>query len=222
MQPSDGMVLVIGPRLAGHSVIFLAIQTHPSCRFLLAVNSLGLRRSGSWSQCIDPPQDFPKQVPGHGDFGQLERDVAAMAHDFGTDLDQHLWQRGQRSVFHFFRQRQSPLVAMNGSQGRRNLSLLFPQQATFNGRYPIACRRRIFGLAQQREVRAANAARYEIFEPAEKKFQNFVGHKPAWGPKTRRGEVKIFRQAGRGAHTGEVSISSPSRATAGIRMSIGR
>ncbi len=36
---------------------------------------LGLRRSGSSSQFIDPPQDFPKQVPGHGDFGQLERDV---------------------------------------------------------------------------------------------------------------------------------------------------
>ena len=27
MQPSDGMILVIGPRLEGHSVIFLAIQT---------------------------------------------------------------------------------------------------------------------------------------------------------------------------------------------------
>ena len=47
MQPSDGMILVIGPRLEGHSVIFLAIQTHLSCRFLLAVDSLGLRRSGS-------------------------------------------------------------------------------------------------------------------------------------------------------------------------------
>ena len=41
MQPSDGMILVIGPRLEGHSVIFLAIQTHLSCRFLLAVDSLG-------------------------------------------------------------------------------------------------------------------------------------------------------------------------------------
>ena len=49
MQPSDGMILVIGPRLEGHSVIFLAIQTHLSCRFLLAVDSLGLRRSGFWS-----------------------------------------------------------------------------------------------------------------------------------------------------------------------------
>ena len=65
MQPSDGMILVIGPRLEGHSVIFLAIQTHLSCRFLLAVDSLGLRRSGSSSQIINQAQDFPEQVPRH-------------------------------------------------------------------------------------------------------------------------------------------------------------
>ncbi len=77
----------------------------------------------------------------------------AAAHDLGTDLDQHLWQRGQRSVFHFFRQRQSPLVAMNGSQGRRNLSLLFPQQATFGlGQIQApACRRRD-GLADAVQI----------------------------------------------------------------------
>ncbi len=85
------MILVIGPRLEGHSVIFLAIQTHPSCRFLLAVDSLDLRRSGSSSQFIDPPQDFLKQVPGHRDFGQMERDVATVAHDLGANLD-HLLQ----------------------------------------------------------------------------------------------------------------------------------
>ena len=34
------------------------------------------RRSGSSSQFIDSLQDFPKQVPGHSDFGQLERHVA--------------------------------------------------------------------------------------------------------------------------------------------------
>ncbi len=83
------MILVIGPRLEGHSVIFLAIQTHLSCRFLLAVDSLGLRRhvAGFYSAVDNPPQDFPKQVPGHGDFGQLERDVPAMAANFGPDLD---------------------------------------------------------------------------------------------------------------------------------------
>ncbi len=70
-----------------HSVIFLAIQTHLSCRFLLAVDSLGLRRSGSSWQLIDPPQAFLKQIPGHGDLGQLERDVPAVAANFGPDLD---------------------------------------------------------------------------------------------------------------------------------------
>ena len=84
------MILVIGPRLEGHSAIFLAIQTHPACRFLLAVDSLGRRRSGSWSQFIHPPQDFPKQVPGHADFGQLEHDVPAIADNFGPNLDQLL------------------------------------------------------------------------------------------------------------------------------------
>ncbi len=87
LQPSDGLILVSGLRLEGHSVILLVIQTHLSCRFLLAVDSLGLRRSGSSSLFIAPPQDFPKQVPGHGDFGQLERDVPAMAANFGPDLD---------------------------------------------------------------------------------------------------------------------------------------
>ena len=79
MQPSDGMILVIGPRLEGHSVIFLAIQTHLSCRFLLAVDSLGLRRSGSSSQIINQAQDFPEQVPRHRHLSQLERNVAAMS-----------------------------------------------------------------------------------------------------------------------------------------------
>ena len=90
MQPSDGMILVIGPRLEGHSVIFLAIQTHLSCRFLLAVDSLGLRRSGSSSQIINQAQDFPEQVPRHRHLSQLERNVAAMSDNLGPDLDQLL------------------------------------------------------------------------------------------------------------------------------------
>jgi len=84
------MILVIGPRLEGHSVIFLVIQTHLSCRFLLAVDSLGLRRSGSWSQIINQAQDFPEQFPRHGNLRQLERDVAAMSDNLGTDLHQLL------------------------------------------------------------------------------------------------------------------------------------
>jgi hypothetical protein len=39
LQPIRGMISVIVPRLEGHSVRFLDIQTHPSYRFLLAVDS---------------------------------------------------------------------------------------------------------------------------------------------------------------------------------------
>ena len=54
------MILVIGPRLECHSVIFLVIQTHLSRCFYLAVDFLGLRRSGSSSQIIKQAQDFPE------------------------------------------------------------------------------------------------------------------------------------------------------------------
>jgi len=86
LQPPDGMILVIGLRLEGHLVVSLVIQTHLSCRIHLAVGFLGLRRSGSSSQFIDLPQDFPKQIPGDSDLGQLEGDVPAMADHLGPDL----------------------------------------------------------------------------------------------------------------------------------------
>ncbi len=54
------------------------------------MDSLGLRRNGSSSQIIDQAQDFPKQFLRHGNLGQLERDVPAMADNFGADLDQLL------------------------------------------------------------------------------------------------------------------------------------
>ncbi len=82
------MILEIGPRLEGQFPIISAIQTHPSCRFLLTVDFLGLRRSGSWSQIINQAQDFPEQFLRHGDLGQLEGDIPAMSHDFCADLDQ--------------------------------------------------------------------------------------------------------------------------------------
>jgi hypothetical protein len=82
--------LEIGPRLNGHSVIFLTIQPHPSCRILLAVDFPGLRRSGSWSQVIDWAQDFLNQASQHGDLGQLESDIATMTDDLGCNLDQLL------------------------------------------------------------------------------------------------------------------------------------
>ncbi len=58
LQPSGGMILVIGPRLEGRLPKFSTIQTHRSCRFLPAVDFPGLRWSGSWSQIINQAQDF--------------------------------------------------------------------------------------------------------------------------------------------------------------------
>ncbi len=52
-----------------------------------------------------------EQSSGDSDFRELKDDITAMSHDLRADLDELLWQRGQRSVFHFFRQRQSPLLA---------------------------------------------------------------------------------------------------------------
>ncbi len=106
LQPSDGMILEIGPRLEGHSGIFLVIQAHLSCRFLPAVDFPGLRRSGSWSQIINQAQDFPEQFPRHGNLGQLERDVPAMAHDLGADLDQLVPERSQGTVLDLLWRRQ--------------------------------------------------------------------------------------------------------------------
>ena len=51
-----------------------------------------LDQGSSWRQRgpqpVDEAQDLSVQVPGHGDFGQLERDLPAMADNFGADLDQ--------------------------------------------------------------------------------------------------------------------------------------
>ncbi len=75
---------------------FYVIQTHLSCRFHLAVDFLGLRWSGSWSQIIDQAQYFSEQVPRHRHLGQLERDVPPVTDDLGTYLHQLFPQRAQR------------------------------------------------------------------------------------------------------------------------------
>ena len=84
LQPSDGLILEISPRLEGNLAKFAVIQTRPSCCFHLAIDFPGLRRGGSWSQIINQAQDFPEQFPRHRHLGQLERDVAAMAEDLRT------------------------------------------------------------------------------------------------------------------------------------------
>jgi len=96
------MILVIGPRLEGHSVIFFAIQTHLSHRFCLTVDFLGLHRKGSSPQVINQAQDLLEQALWHGNLGQLEGDISAMADHFRTDLYQFLAQRvisDQCSIF---------------------------------------------------------------------------------------------------------------------------
>ncbi len=47
---------------------------------------------------IDQAQDFSEQFLRHGNLGQLERDIPAVADNFGPDLDQRLPQRGQRPM----------------------------------------------------------------------------------------------------------------------------
>ncbi len=73
-----------------HPASFAAIQTHPSCRFHLAVDFLGLRRNGPSPQIINQAQDSPEQASRHGNLGQLERDVPPMSEDLGSNLDQLL------------------------------------------------------------------------------------------------------------------------------------
>ena len=73
---------------------FVVIRTHLSYHFRRAVYFLGLRRNGSSSQIIDQSQNLLEQAPWHGHLGQLESDVAAMADDVGSNLDQLFSQRG--------------------------------------------------------------------------------------------------------------------------------
>jgi hypothetical protein len=72
--------------LGGHLSRFSAIHAHPSCRFHLAVDFLGLRRNGSSSQITNQAQNFLEQFLRHGNLGHLEGDIPAMADDLATDL----------------------------------------------------------------------------------------------------------------------------------------
>ena len=89
-QPSDSQILVSWPCSEAHLANFAAFQTHPYRCFRLAVVFLGLRRNGSSPEIINQAQDFPEQFPRHGNLGQLERDVPAMADDLGSNLHQLL------------------------------------------------------------------------------------------------------------------------------------
>ena len=56
----DSSILVIWPCSEAHLANFVVIQTHLSRCFYLAVDFLGLRRSGSSSQIINQAKDFPE------------------------------------------------------------------------------------------------------------------------------------------------------------------
>ncbi len=80
LQPSDGMVLVIGPRLDGHSAICLVIQTHPpvaisSPSIPSAYAGAGLGRNSSTRHSIS--RNRFRGAATSANRGQLERDVAA-------------------------------------------------------------------------------------------------------------------------------------------------
>lgn len=89
-QPSDSPILVIWPCSEARSANFLVFQTHLSLRFYLAVDFLGLGRSGSWSQIINQNQDFLEQASRHRYLSQLERDVPPVTDDLGPDPHQLL------------------------------------------------------------------------------------------------------------------------------------
>ena len=75
-------------------------------------------RQRRWPQPVNEAQDLSEQRSWDGDLGQLESDIAAVAHDLGADLDQLLPQGGQRPVLHILRQGKSLVLAMNGHPAR--------------------------------------------------------------------------------------------------------
>ena len=57
-------------------------------------------------QFRDEPQNLLEHLPCDGDLGHLEDNIAAVAHDFRTDLDQLVLQTRQRPVVDRLRRRQ--------------------------------------------------------------------------------------------------------------------
>ena len=94
-QPSDSLIPEIGPRPERHLPSLSPFRQTPPVVYTWAVDFPGLRRHGSSSQIIDQAQDFPEQFLRHGNLGQLERDIPAVADDLGADLDQLFQQRRQ-------------------------------------------------------------------------------------------------------------------------------
>ncbi len=64
---------------------------------MLRVRAPSSQQTGR-SQAVNQAQDVGEQASWDCDLGKLERDIAAVAHDLGADLDQLLTQGGQRPV----------------------------------------------------------------------------------------------------------------------------
>ena len=70
-------------------------RTQRSCR----LHACGTILSSCWEGCrsepVDTAQDVGEQVTRNDNLGHLERDVAPVAHDLRSDLDELLSQAGQ-------------------------------------------------------------------------------------------------------------------------------
>jgi hypothetical protein len=97
---------------------------------------LGMRRNGSSSQIIDQAQDFLEQASRHDHLGQLERDVAAMADNRGSTLDQLLPRRGRQPRSRLLKLPPCPISANQRNSGRAAGFVRFTLNSE-RGRYPI-------------------------------------------------------------------------------------
>ena len=63
-----------------------SLSGHTSPSAISSLRRSGWHRGGSM-QSIYQPQDFLKQIAGHGDFRHRERNIATMADNLGSDLE---------------------------------------------------------------------------------------------------------------------------------------
>ena len=74
-------------RLSGFRSIMAAPRLLELSAFIASGPHAG-SGGGLGREVIDPAQDLGEQRPRHRDLGQLEHNVAAVAHDPGADLDE--------------------------------------------------------------------------------------------------------------------------------------
>ncbi len=90
--------------------------THLSCRATWVLLDQGPSwRQGSRAQPVNQAQNLSEQSFGDSDLGELECDIAAVAHDPGADLHLLLSQCLLRLVFDLLRQYRLLLMATPGS-----------------------------------------------------------------------------------------------------------